>query len=77
MGRLLALTDAHTAGILHRDFSPGNIILTTDGRGLLIDWDLSKPLLLQSTTPRCATRTVSINTLFHVAIKSNSNTVFF
>ncbi|KAF9231547.1 hypothetical protein BU15DRAFT_55980, partial [Melanogaster broomeanus] len=28
--------------LLHRDISPGNIILTEDGRGLLIDWELAK-----------------------------------
>ncbi|KAG9317721.1 hypothetical protein JVU11DRAFT_1937 [Chiua virens] len=30
------------AKILHRDISAGNIILTDDGRGLLIDWELAK-----------------------------------
>jgi RIO-like serine/threonine protein kinase len=30
------------AGILHRDISVGNILITVDGRGLLIDWDLCK-----------------------------------
>ena len=28
--------------ILHRDVSAGNIILTDEGRGLLIDWELAK-----------------------------------
>ncbi|KAF8219188.1 hypothetical protein L208DRAFT_1089104, partial [Tricholoma matsutake] len=41
------------AGFLHRDFSPGNIIITVDGKGLLIDWDLSKLLAGKSETPRC------------------------
>jgi serine/threonine protein kinase len=51
--------DGHSAGFLHRDVSPGNIIITPDGKGLLIDWDLSKPLTQELETPRCATRTVS------------------
>ena len=33
----LALQDAYKVGILHSDFSPGNIIITPDGMGLLID----------------------------------------
>ncbi|KAH7890331.1 hypothetical protein F5I97DRAFT_1963927 [Phlebopus sp. FC_14] len=42
---LRAHSVAHdVAKILHRDISSGNIILTDDGRGLLIDWDLSKSL---------------------------------
>ena len=31
-----------SAGILHRDISAGNILITDDGPGLLIDWDISK-----------------------------------
>lgn len=50
--------DAYKAGFLHRDFSPGNIIITVGGEGLLIDWDLSKPLSEEVETPRRATRTV-------------------
>ncbi|KAI5115007.1 hypothetical protein M0805_008182, partial [Coniferiporia weirii] len=32
---------AYEAGILHRDISIGNIMITHDGRGMLIDWDLA------------------------------------
>jgi hypothetical protein len=32
----------YDAGILHRDISAGNILITSSGQGLLIDWDLSK-----------------------------------
>ncbi|KAE9384735.1 hypothetical protein BT96DRAFT_841797 [Gymnopus androsaceus JB14] len=32
------------ASLLHRDISVGNIIITNDGRGMLIDWELSKQL---------------------------------
>ncbi|KAG1898025.1 uncharacterized protein F5891DRAFT_1240372 [Suillus fuscotomentosus] len=32
----------HKAGILHRDVSVGNLIVTDDGEGLLIDWDLCR-----------------------------------
>jgi hypothetical protein len=32
------------AGILHRDISPGNIMITEEGRGFLIDWDLAKSI---------------------------------
>ena len=30
------------AKLLHRDISMGNIILTDEGRGLLIDWEMAK-----------------------------------
>ncbi|KAH9174768.1 hypothetical protein EDB89DRAFT_2241537 [Lactarius sanguifluus] len=33
------------AGILHRDVSAGNILITEDGSGILIDWDLSKKVV--------------------------------
>jgi len=56
----LALKDAFIAGILHHDFSPGNVIIIKDCCGMLINWDLSKPLSLKPETPRRATRTVRI-----------------
>ena len=54
----LAHQGAHKAGILHRDFSVGNIIIDSGGNGWLIDWDLSKPLSAICETPRNVTRTV-------------------
>lgn len=46
---------AFKLGILHRDISAGNIIIVC-GRGVLIDWDLSKSL--HQVRPRQITRTV-------------------
>ncbi|KAI9461158.1 hypothetical protein F5148DRAFT_983140, partial [Russula earlei] len=40
---MIAHTDAYDkAKILHRDVSTGNILITPDRSGLLIDWDMSK-----------------------------------
>ncbi|KAH9077764.1 hypothetical protein EDB83DRAFT_1512338 [Lactarius deliciosus] len=48
---IIAHKGAHNIGVLHRDISSGNILITentdsegkaTDGGGLLIDWDLCK-----------------------------------
>ena len=52
--------DAFDAGILHCDISVGNIIID-QGKGWLIDWDMSKPISanLEFETARRATRTVS------------------
>jgi len=39
------MQQAHdVAGILHRDISAGNIIITDQSEGLLIDWDMAKSL---------------------------------
>ena len=45
--RLTFMFEAHShafevAKLLHRDISMGNIILTNEGRGLLIDWEMAK-----------------------------------
>ena len=43
--QMLAHHLAHdSADILHRNISPGNMMITEGGRGLLVDWDLSKLL---------------------------------
>ncbi|KAA1467181.1 hypothetical protein DENSPDRAFT_812650 [Dentipellis sp. KUC8613] len=54
---LIALGEAcKRANILHRDISGGNVLITEDGRGVLIDWDLSKEVK-EGSTPRREWRT--------------------
>ncbi|OJA09084.1 hypothetical protein AZE42_13322 [Rhizopogon vesiculosus] len=48
---LVVHRSAYAAGILHHDLSPGNIVIVK-GVGYLIDWDLSKLLDYQGTSPR-------------------------
>ncbi|MBW4660657.1 MAG: serine/threonine protein kinase [Drouetiella hepatica Uher 2000/2452] len=47
-----ALSIMHRAGLVHRDAHPGNIMLRSDGRAILIDFGIAKELVpsTQSTT---------------------------
>jgi serine/threonine protein kinase len=59
----VAHKSAYKCGILHRDISPGNVLITSDNKfegGLLIDWDLCKDIESQMDRPSCAARIVSI-----------------
>ena len=49
------------ARILHRDISEGNIIITTEGEGLLIDWDLCVNLRNHEVAGRRPKRTVRVS----------------
>ena len=58
-----AAQEAYNAGILHRDLSAGNIMITKDKdtkewRGLLIDWDMCLLWRKHEGEPRTG-RTVS------------------
>jgi hypothetical protein len=48
------------ARILHRDISVGNIIITNEGEGLLIDWDLCINLGNEDAAARRPERTVRV-----------------
>ncbi|ETW82651.1 hypothetical protein HETIRDRAFT_120858 [Heterobasidion irregulare TC 32-1] len=48
---------AFNAGVLHQDISGGNILITDNGRGLLIDWDLSRRTELAVPAARLKSRT--------------------
>ncbi len=50
MGARLAdgLAHAHERGILHRDMKPANILLTDDGRPMLLDFNLAEDLKLRT-----------------------------
>ena len=51
--------------ILHRDVSAGNILITEEGSGILIDWDLSKKIIPDADAkPRRYSRTVCV-LLYH------------
>ena len=45
-----ALSIVHRAGVLHRDVSPANLVRTTDGRVVLIDFGLARPFADDRTT---------------------------
>jgi len=49
----------HRRGVLHRDISVGNILITPDGNGALIDLDYAKDLDTHVTVPSDQ-RTVSV-----------------
>ena len=61
----IAHTDAYNkTRILHRDVSAGNILITEEGTGVLIDWDLSKKVKDDpNAKPRRHSRTVGVSIL--------------
>ena len=46
-----ALSVLHSAGVLHRDINPSNIVLTPEGRVVLIDFGLAREFADDATTP--------------------------
>jgi len=41
---LAALNKVHEAGLIHRDIKPANIMIDEDGRAILMDFSLAKPV---------------------------------
>jgi WD40 repeat protein/TPR repeat protein len=40
-----ALSYSHARGVVHRDFKPGNVLITADGKPVLSDFGIAKPTL--------------------------------
>ncbi|WP_345708870.1 serine/threonine-protein kinase [Kitasatospora paranensis] len=40
-GSLLGLADAHRTGVVHRDYKPGNVLVTTEGASKLVDFGIA------------------------------------
>ena len=58
------------AHVLHRDISPGNILINRKGEGMLIDWDLALLYAdakkdLSNRKPQMLWRTVRVSPLLH------------
>ncbi|KAI0318709.1 hypothetical protein OF83DRAFT_920034 [Amylostereum chailletii] len=59
------------AGTLHRDLSVQNILITSEGEGLLIDWDLVRDMSILPVIPRSELRTGTWQFVSGLLLESN------
>jgi serine/threonine protein kinase/tetratricopeptide (TPR) repeat protein len=71
------LQHAHERGIVHRDLKPANILLTDDGRAMILDFNLSENLIVNGPTSLAVGGTLPYMSPEHLAAVAQGGTVDF
>lgn len=71
------LQHAHERGIVHRDLKPANILLTDDGRAMILDFNLSENLIVNGPTSLAVGGTLPYMSPEHLAAVAKGGRVDF